>query len=272
MDYIGIVLSVFIIELIVDCLVLKIFRLHYNFLYLLFLQIPKVCASVICLFYSSILWLCLLVKILSKIITVIFITDSFRFKKIVSLFVLEMILLFSIGGFIEFLILCFNATMEDVFYRKIDRKYHFLLVFSIILYIFAFFKTVRCIEKNKFLKRFSANVSFFIFGKHINLYGLIDSGNSLNDPFTKLPVVLVSRVALKKFLSLQELDFLLDLKSRKINCDTVSGSKIEVPIFNVSSVTIKQGNEVRKHRCMVGIISNGLEDGKFDCLLHRDFL
>lgn len=272
MVYVSIVLSVFLIEFVVDFLALKIFKIHYNILYLLFLQIPKICASIICLIYSNIFWLCILSKILSKTIAVIFITDSFKFKRIVSLVILEMMLLFSIGGFVWFLILCLDATMNDVFYCKIDKKYYFIIIFSIILYVFAFFKIVRCIENNKFLKRFSAKVSFSVCGKHINLYGLIDSGNSLNDPLTRLPVILVSNESLKRFLSIQELDFLFGLKCRKICCDTVSGSKVDIPIFNVSYVELRQGKEIQKRRCMIGVISHGLENGKYDCLLHRDFL
>lgn len=272
MDYVSIVLSVFLVEFIVDYLVLKIFKIHYNLIFLLFLQIPKICASVLCLIYSDIVWLCFLTKILSKFVCIIFITDSFRFKRLLSLICLEMMLIFSLGGFLEFLLLCIDSTIKEVFYQKIAKKYQFLIIFSMISYIFAFFKIVRSVEKNKFLKSFSANVSFCVLGKHINLYGLIDSGNSLSDPLMKLPVVLICEGSLKKFLTGQELDLLFGARCRKICCDTVSGEKIEIPICNVSKIILRQGKLVKKHRCVIGIVSRKLENGKFDCLLHRDFL
>lgn len=272
MDYISIVLSVFLIEYIVDCLILKIFKIQYSWLYLLFLQIPKICSSMICLMYSNISWLCFLSKILSKIICIIFITDSFKIKRLASLFVTEIMLLFSVGGFLSFLLMCLNATMNDLFYKKIDKNLHFLIVFLIILYIFAFFKIVRAIEKNRFLKKFLVNVSFCLFNKHINLYGLIDSGNSLFDPLTRLPVVLVSMNVLKKFLSAEELEFLKGLNLRKIKCDTISGSGVEIPIFKIKRFVLRHGNETRKHMCMIGVVEHEFNKGKFDCLLHRDFL
>lgn len=272
MDYISIVLSVFLIEYIVDCLVLKIFNIQYSWLYLLFLQVPKVCSSLICLVYSNMLWLCFLSKILSKIICIIFITDSFKLKRLASLFVTEIMLLFSVGGFLSFLLMCFNATMNDLFYQKIDKKFYFLIVFLINLYIFAFFKIIRSIEINRFLKKFSVDVSFSLFNKHINLYGLIDSGNSLFDPLTRLPVVLVSINVLKKFLSVEELEFLNGLNLRKIKCDTISGPGVEIPIFKIKRFVLRHGSETRKHMCMIGVVEHEFNKGKFDCLLHRDFL
>ncbi len=272
MDYISIVLSVFLIEFVVDCLILKIFKINYSWIYLLFLQVPKICASVICLIYSNIVWLCFLSKIISKMICILFITDSFKIKKLVGLFLTEIMLLFSIGGFLEFLLLYLNAGMNDLFLQKIDKNHHFLVVFLIIIYIFAFFRIVRLIEKNKFKKRFFVNVSFSLFGKHINLYGLIDSGNSLFDPLTRLPVVLVSFDVLKNILSSGELDYLLTKKSRKISCDIISGSKMEISIFKINKFLVKNENETQKHMCMVGVVEHRFDRGKFDCLLHRDFL
>lgn len=272
MEYVSIVLSVFFIEFVVDYLVLKIYKINYKFLYLLFLQVPKICSSVICVLYSQMLWLCMLVKIASKIICVVFITDSFRPKKILSLLLSEILILFSVGGFISFLGLCLNSSLESVFLYKIPQKYSFLVNLFIILYIFAFFKIVRYVQNNKFAQKYLTKVSFFIEDKHINLYGLIDSGNSLLDPLTRLPVVLISFQCLRRYFSIFEMDNLIGNKCRKIKCDTISGSGFEIPVFKAQKFVARIGRESRKFVCMIGVVDRKFENGKFDCLLHRDFL
>ena len=239
---------------------------------MLFLQIPKICANVICLVYSSVVWLCLLSKILSVLVCIIFITDSFEIKKLLNLFMSEIFLLFSVTGFIWFVLLWINSSIKSVFLYKIPQKYQILTIFAIILYIFAIFKTVRFIDKNKFIKKFLAKVSLKLNGKHIFLYGLIDSGNSLFDTLTRKPIVLISKKSLEKYFSKLELENILNNMCRKLKCDTVSERGLEIPIFKVEKFEIAMDNEIKQVVCMVGIVNHEFEKGKFDCLLHRDFL
>ena len=155
MVYLNVVLIVFLIDLLVDYFVLRIFQISYRSLYLLFLQIPKICGTLICLFFLKQLWVCFLVRIISKLLCVIFITNSFNIKKIMAIIFAEIILLFSIGGFLGFVIECINLSIEKVIMQKIPITCQFLIYFAVILYIFAIFKIIRFMEKNKF------NTSFF---------------------------------------------------------------------------------------------------------------
>ena len=138
--------------------------------------------------------------------------------------------------------------------------------------IFAIVKIVRNIEKNRFLKSFLAKVSLTLNGKHIVLYGLIDSGNSLFDPLTRKPVVLISIDSLRKIFSSDELLNLIEFRSRKIQCDTISGSGFEIPILRVKDFCLGSGGELKNINCMIGIVDKRFEKGKIDCLLHRYFL
>ena len=130
---------------------------------------------------------------------------------------------------------------------------------------------VRLIEKNRYLKNFLLKVSFYLKGKHIFLYGLIDSGNMLFDTLTRKPIVLVSIDALRKFLSKSEIDNLLNMNNRKIRCDTISGSGYEIPIFKVEKFLIKSESGEKYFSCMIGIVNHNFDKGKVDCLLHKDF-
>lgn len=268
----NIIFILFLIELATDFIVLKIFKIEYKKLYLLFLQIPKICASSVCVFGLLRFWLCVLVIFLSKIIWLLFITDSFRLKKLLSILFLDIAILFSILGLTLFLTSWLRVSLKSLFLQKIPTKYNFLIVFGIFLYIFAFFNLVRGLEKNKFLRQHLVNVSLSFFGKHIRFYGLVDSGNSLTDPLTNKPVVLVSLSSIAKFLSFEEIDWLLEFKSRKITCETVSSAIFEIPIFECSDLLISKKNKQEKKNCMIGIVDRKFDGGKFDCLLHRDFM
>ena len=272
MDRLNIILSLFLIEFVVDVLVLRVFKICYRKTYLLFLQIPKVCGNVLCLFYFNNFLICLIVKFVSLFLCILFLTDSFSFKKLCGLLFLEISLFFSVSGFSMFVLSWINGSLNFVILQKFAKKYQYLILFLIFLYIFAVFKLVRAIEKNRFLKKFLVDVSFCFSGKHINLYGLIDSGNMLFDPLTRKPIVLVSVSSLEKYFSKTEIDDMLKSNFRKIRCDTISGSGYEIPIFKVEDFLIKCDAEKREFLCLIGVVSHRFEKGKIDCLLHRDFL
>ena len=272
MDKLSFLLSVFLIEFIVDVLVLKIFKIYYRKVYLLFLQVPKVCANVLSLFYFDVFWVGLVLKMVSMFLCDLFLTDSFKFKKLIGILFLEIVLLLSVSGFAMFALKWINCSINSIFSQKIAKKHQIFIIFSIFLYIFAVFKLARFIDKNRFFKKFLTKVSFCFYGKHINLYGLIDSGNMLFDSLTRKPIVLVSIDSLKKYFPKNEIDEILKSNYRKIQCDTISGSGYEIPIFKVEEFFIKDNDENIKVECMVGLVSHRFEKGKIDCLLHRDFL
>lgn len=271
MEKFNIVFSIFIIELLVDFLVAKIFKIRFKFLYLIFLQVPKICASVICVEFTEIVWACVLAKLLSKLICLLFLSDTFKFKKLASIFIIEIALLLSIGGFVWFMSLWLKFSLENIFKTKIPKNKQFLLIFSTIMYIFAVFLAVRFLEKNKKLKGHLTKVSLRLFDKHIIFYGLIDSGNCLIDPKTGKQVILISIPSLQKFIDFNKIDWLIKVKCRNIKCETVGGLGFEIPIFE-NDIFLKTGEEVEQINCMVGLVNQKFENGKFDCLLHRDYL
>lgn len=272
MEKINIILSLFIIEFISDFLVCKLFKIRFKFLFLLFLQVPKICASVVSVQLIESFCLCVLSKVVSQLFCLFFLTDSFKPKRVATLAFSELVILLSFGGLMSFLSLWLKVTIESIILQKIPKNHEFLIIFCIILYIFALFMFVRNINKNKFLREHLANVSLSIKEKHISFYGLIDSGNCLVDPLTRKPVIIVSLDSLKKFLSSEDIDWLIKFKCRKIKCDTVSGSGFEIPIFDNKNVMLKFKDRCEDVSCAVGIVDKTFDNGKYDCLLHRDFL
>lgn len=114
-------------------------------------------------------------------------------------------------------------------------------------------------------------MSLKLFDKHISFYGLIDSGNTLYDTKTNRPVILISIPSLSKFLEHEKIVWMIKNKCRNIKCETIAGSDFNIPIFS-SDVLLRVNEETEQINCMVGLVEQKFENGKFDCLLHRDYL
>lgn len=272
MEKINIIVIVFLVELICDFIVLKIFKIKYKVIYILFLQIPKVLASVSCLFMKFNFCVEILIKIFAKLITVIFLTDSFKFKKLIKFLFLEYVLLFSVGGFALFLIKWLESIYSIKLMKNFPNNRRYLLIIGIICYIFAVFKLTRIISKNTNFNRNLVEVSLMIGSKHINVYGLVDSGNSLIDIKTNKPVLVISLQTITKLISKNDYKKMIDENSHKLDCETISSSSFSIPILENINVKVKIENEWIVANCVVGVVDKKFENGKYDCLLWRDFI
>jgi hypothetical protein len=151
------------------------------------------------------------------------------------------------------------------------------MVFVIFLYIFAVFMVVSKITKIKKIKSLLCEVSFFAFERHIEIMGLIDTGNVLYDTKTKLPVIIVNVKAIQKYLPLKDYENITknNLSNEKVDhylkVKTISNKESEIPIIIPKSVVIKNEGGVINRRCVLGFINHDFENSKmYDCLIHRD--
>ena len=113
-----------------------------------------------------------------------------------------------------------------------------------------------------------------MFGKHIKLKGLMDSGNSLYDSATGLPVIVIEKPFFEKCFAEQ----LKDIKVlRQISCVVASDVSSCLPIIGMAKVQISHGRNTQIVHCSIAV-SNGSfgfdnsRSTQFNCLLHRDFL
>ena len=148
----------------------------------------------------------------------------------------------------------------------------FLAIFFVLFYIFLYI-LFKSISEKKNLQNFLANISFFIAGKHINLKGLIDSGNSVYDKQSNLPVVLLSIYSLKKYFPLASFNYVCEiLSSHYEKCVLVGGKTLFVPIVKVDDCVVEKNGNKQMKKFVIGIIDQKFYDERnFDCLLHRDF-
>ena len=133
------------------------------------------------------------------------------------------------------------------------------------------------IKNNTFLY----NVSFLLFNKHIKITGFLDSGNTLYDTKTGKCVVVVSLQGIRKFLSEDMYEKFLSKNffelgvSNELECVTVGGNKILIPIIDVGEIVVSQLSTdcPKSYKCVIGITNDKFaESDGYNCLLHREFL
>lgn len=278
-NYIVFVLIWFIIDYVLFLSLKKLFKLECGNLSILFLQILTLVCSVMYLVLELKFYQYLIMKILVNVVICLLITDSYKFSKLAGLYFSSLILMFSYYGFSRFLVLFAQAVLKDVFAIKLSRIYDLLIIFAIVCYIFAVFKTVHVYSKNKNLKTFLKKVSFFAFGKHIEIVGLLDSGNVLYDSKTKLPVIIVSVFSLKKYLpnniykNITNEDYGELAVSHYLKVVTVANKEFDIPIIDIKEITLFDGEKTKKFKCVLGIVNHRFEStNSYECLLHRDFV
>jgi hypothetical protein len=123
------------------------------------------------------------------------------------------------------------------------------------------------------LKHHLARVSFSIYGKHIEVVGLIDSGNSLVDKVTNKPVIVISVAALKKHFKDSAIYNFKDsvFCERFVDCVLAGGARLKMPILDIGSVCIKRDDEVKSFDCVLGFVDQKFCDEKdYQCLIHRN--
>ena len=269
---IDLLLNIFLIELASYFLLIKIFKIKAKFIFILFLQIPNICINALCVFLIESVLLKIFLKVLFDFIIILFVTDSFEFKKIIALFFARFVIICSVAGFIKFLSLWLENLLFKTTKFNFNRSYNVILSFVLVIYIILLFKLIRFLEKNKIIKQFLAKVSLFIMDKHIKFYGLIDSGNSLIAPMTKKPIILVSKNSIKKYLADDDFEYLINTKCYNLKCSTISDQNVLIPILRCEDVEIRLNEECEKLSCLIGLVDEKFENGKFDCLLPRGIL
>ena len=272
--YINFFVSNFVLDFFVGVLLKKDFRLSVKKIELFFLQIFNLAPVVLYLFCGFEFYAFLLMKILSNFLICLLITDSFKFLNLSKLFAFNLFIGFSVYGFCEFFKLIFKVVFESYFNQKIAKNLDFMVIIAMFCYfsvIFAFFKKM---SKEKTIRNFLSKVSFCLYGKHIEVVGLLDSGNSLVDTKTGKGVIVISAKSLRNFFD--NFDYEMVLKngfcSRKISCEVAGGLCFEMPVVDIGKATVASGFEKKSFDCVLGIVNQKFYDEKrYDCLLYREF-
>jgi len=265
-------LEILIIDLLVWLLIKKICKLEVCVMGVCLSQICNIFAMLCFLFFNlAVIWL-VLIKFIAAIFISLLIVNEYKTKEIFMLLGLFVLLSLSIFGYYKFLLLLFKSlSLTDLI-----TKTYFNVVFAgcfLLFYVFIYLVS-SFLLKNRSLQNFLAQVSFLLSGKHICLKGLIDSGNSVYDSESNLPVVLLSLDSLKRFIPLATMSYVSDILSKHCEkCVLVGGKNIFIPIVYVDNCKIEKDGKIKDTKFAVGIVKQHFFDTKqYDCLIHRDFV
>lgn len=278
-NYIVFILISLTLDFVLFLSLKKLYKLESSNICIVLLQILNVTAGVIYLVLELKFYQFIIIKLVSNLLICLLITKSYKLSDFSLLYFSSLALMFSYYGFSKFMTALARAVIFQIFHKNLSIICDFVIIFAIICYIFAFFKLINILSKNKNLNSFLRKVSFFAFGKHIEIIGLLDSGNVLYDTKTKLPVIVIDVCALKKFLPKENYINITNCNyknfpvSHYLNVVTVSDKTFDMPIVDIKFASIYCGTEKRNIKCVLGIVNHRFENSnRYDCLLHRDFI
>lgn len=276
------ILNTFLYSFVLDYLInlsqKKLFKLQVKNICVLLLQVFNVACVAIFLFCDIEIYLFLILKIAANLIISLLITNYYNAKEIALLFGFYLIFLFSVYGFAIFFTEFTRVVILKLFGYYVEKIYNYLLLFGNLMFIFIIVFFAQNIGKNKTINSFLMKVSFLLFGKHIEITGLLDSGNVLYDTKTGKAVVVVSAAIFRQVLPKK--DYIKFLKhdyssvkvSNEISCVVVGGTKLTMPVFDVGLVSVSNGEKTITKDCVLGVVNQEFVQGKYQCLIHRDFV
>lgn len=150
----------------------------------------------------------------------------------------------------------FNLSIKTlVLYYLLDLSLVSLL--SCVIYI-----SFRVLYQKKLILDFVYDVFIEIGEQFLELNLLLDSGNSLMDDKTGLPVIVVSKEVVERKLNKR-----LNLsKLRPLSYQTLGGYCSNLFILSSETIVIKKQNKLRKVRASIGIVEKNFN--LYDGLLH----
>ena len=265
----------FIFDLLLTILCKKFFKLNVSVFEIIFMQFFGVASVCFYCFCGLLFWQFFVLKLVAHLLVCLLITDSLKPKRIFQIFAFEMFLLFSIFGFFKFILMVCESAGLLYFEQKIAKSVKFLIIIAVLFYFVAIFAFFTKMSKYKEIKKLLLKVSFELYGKHIKINGLMDSGNSLIDTKTGYPVVVVSAKTLKKYFD--DFDYKMILSngfcSRSVLCEVAGGFSFKMPIVDVGQITLDVGGESKKFKCVIGVVNQKFCGRKsYECLLHKEFV
>ncbi len=268
----------FIIEFLVALAVKRLNRLSIKNWQLLFFQIPLILCGAVFVFCKLKMYEYILFKVLIYFVISLLITDDYRRKKVFFIFFSFMFLSLAIYGLSVFLIEFCRGAIIELFGIKLEKCFNLTIFCGVLLFIFAVFEATSYLNNQRSLKNFLSKVSFLINGKHIEITGLLDSGNSLYDKKNGCAVIVVSSKVLKKILDKFDYERFLDGQTNLIGINhnisyiSVGGTMSEMPVISNVNVKVSHMGGTEIHRCSIGFINQKFGDGDYECLVHKDFV
>ena len=275
-------ISLFLINLVLDfanfLLLTKVFHLNSKKFEILIIMIFSLSPQIMYVFFNLKLVYFALLKASFYLFASLFLVESYSARRIFAIFGFAIFLMFSVYGFSEFYILFVRSVASQLLNISLGPIYCALSVFLLVLYIFLLYILFSKLAEHKKFNSLLSKVSFSLFGRHIEITGLIDTGNSLYDTKTRKPTIIVPLSVVKKYISTGEYSMLDERRyfglnvASEIEYETVGGQKKLMPIVDIGEVLLERDGKKERHECVLGIVKESFSDKRFECLLHREFI
>ena len=223
-------------------------------------------------------WLLIIIKIVLGCLMVLILSKYFKVKEFLFSFLLFLLYTILMVGACMVTLLTFGTSLELLSQCAYDIEVPLgviLLIVSVCSYVII--GTGRYLARKKELEPFMKDVEIVINGKSLSFKAFIDSGNSLVDKKTGLPVIIVSMKSLEKYYSKESLENLILEKGEKgefknvhlINYNTVSGEAKKMVVFDADKMVIKsKSQEYITNRFVIGVTYKVFNDAiNYDMLL-----
>ena len=275
-------ISLFLINLVLDfcilMIVVRIFKLKSGWLDIFFLMIFSLTPQIMYVFCRLNFVYFALLKASFYLFASLFLTDNYAIKRVLSIFGFSLVLMFSVYGFGAFFVLFIRSIILQKQGVSLSPIFNALFIIGLILYIFLLYILFSKLAEYKKFNSFLSKVSFSLFGRHIEITGLIDSGNALYDTKTKKSVIIVPLSVVRRYISESECNMIAERRyfglniSHEIEYETIGGQKGKMPIVNIGNVELERSGKVETHECVLGIVKENFANKKYECLLHREFI
>lgn len=276
--YISIFLTNLCLDFVVLVLLVRVFCLKSKHFEIFILMIFSLAPQTLYMFCDLKLIYFALLKTGLYFFVSLFLTDKYTLRRVFSIFGFSVFLMFSVYGFSGFFVLFIKSVVLQLWQTELRPILEAAISIGLVLYIFLLYLLFSKLAEHKKISSFLSKVSFYLFGRHIEITGLIDSGNALYDTKTKKSVIIVPLSTIRKFISAGECDMIAEGRyfglniSNEIEYQTIGGNRAKMPIVDIGSATLERGGKVETHECVLGIISENFADKKYECLLHREFI
>ena len=215
--------------------------------------------SILLLFFKINSFLLFLFKILISIgmclIAFGYQNIKYTSKNVLYLYITSILL----GGFLYFLNNQFAYKKEGIvfYHHGLSINMIFLLFTSpVILYLYA--KQAKEL-KNVYSKYHT--ITIFIKGKKYELTGFLDTGNTLKDPYTKKPVIIMNKKSM--IYDINEFGMIL------VPYKTITEEGL-LPCIKADKIKIEGYKE--KRNILIGLMKKEIGINGVECILHPDLL
>lgn len=217
-------------------------------------------------------WLSLIFKISVSVLIVLISFRQYNFLSFVKSFLTFFSVSFVFAGLM--LAIWIFVSPDTMMYNNGTVYFGFdtmtLLVITMVCYVvlrLIYFFIERRTDKGSLFY-----VEIYVPGETVKCRALSDSGNSLRDCFTALPVILVSEEKVKGLLNCKDEETKKALKVRYIPFSTIGGNGV-IPVFRPEKVRIYGvGCDFETKDVLIGQSVTKIRNGEFEALLPCDIL